>query len=236
MNLARLPLSRPPLGRLPRRALAVAALPLLLAVGLVGCARSVDGVASATPPSSRSPSADLPQSADELEPLVVPSVPSGLPRLPDQELSPPAGAKSLDDVASYAPDPGRESGVLEGYGYRFGWERFWGHSRGPTTSVFVDQFESSEGAAAYAVDLAANEAERYNGMLRQHPAQLPDGCRELTVAEPDYGDELTGPSVFAWCGRGVFSVGVTSVAASVEAAKREVRAVLADQLDRLPPS
>ena len=51
--------------------------------------------------------------------------------------------------------------------------------------------------------------------------------------EPDV--ELSGPAAFAWCGHGVFSVSVTSVADSVDAAEEEVRAVLAEQLDRLPP-
>jgi hypothetical protein len=202
---------------------------LLLAVvpGCAGCDPSVETSAS-TP----SPFPDLPDSPEELEPLVVLSVPSGLPRLPDQQLSPPAGPKELDDVASYAPDPAEERGVLEDYGYRYGWERFWGQDGGPVTSVFVDQFETPAGAAEYAEDLAVNDAEKYSGMLRRRPAHLPDGCRTLTVAEPR--DGLTGPAVFGWCGHGVFSVGVTSVAASVDAATEEMLEVLREQLDRLP--
>jgi hypothetical protein len=54
------------------------------------------------------------------------------------------------------------------------------------------------------------------------------------VADPHEGEELTGPTVFAWCGHGVFSVGVTSMAASADEAAAEVRAVLLAQLDRLP--
>ena len=69
------------------------------------------------------------QSAEELGALVVAEVPSGLPRLPDDELEPPAGAKAVEDVAEYADDPAREREVLEDYGYRYGWERFWGDRR-----------------------------------------------------------------------------------------------------------
>jgi hypothetical protein len=47
--------------------------------------------------------------------------------------------------------------------------------------------------------------------------------------------ELSGPAAFAWCGHGVFSVSVTAIADSVDAAEEEVREVLADQLDLLPP-
>jgi hypothetical protein len=214
--------------RPPQRVRIAAA--LLVLVGSAACARSVEGASVAAPAS------ELPASAEELEAYVVPSVASGLPRLPDQQLSPPAGAKTLEDVASYAPDPGKERGVLEDYGYRYGWERIWGHDGGPMTSLFVDQFETRQGAAEYAEDLATNEAEHYHGMLSRHPPDLPGGCRMLTVAEPRPGAGLTGPTVFAWCGHGVFSVGVTSMASSVDAASDEVRAVLRAQLDRLPPS
>jgi hypothetical protein len=212
--------------RLPRRARAVAA--ALLLIALSACVRSVEGV----PRAAAQPA--LPTSAEQLEPLVVTTVPSGLPRLPDAELSPPAGAKRLGDVAAYATDPARERRVLADYGYRFGWERFWGHGGGPITGVFVDQFRTRQGAAAYAADLATNDAELYAGMLREDPPHLPGGCRLLRVAEPR--GRLTGPGVFAWCGHGVFSVGVTAVADSVAAASEEVHAVLLAQLDRLPPS
>jgi hypothetical protein len=212
-------------GRLPRRARAAAAALLLLV--LSACVRSVEGV----PTAAAQPV--LPSSAEELEPLIVPTVPSGLPRLPDAELSPRAGGKSLSDVASYAADPERERQVLAEYGYRFGWERFWGHDGGPITGVFVDQFRTREGAAAYAADLAANDAELYAGMLREDPPHLPGGCRLLRVPEPR--GRLTGPGVFVWCGHGVFSVGVTAVADSVATASEEAHAVVLAQLDRLPP-
>jgi len=181
------------------------------------------------------PAPSLPARAAELEDLLVEEVPSGLPRLPDEQVRPPAGEKTLEDVAGYADDPAHERAVLEDYGYRFGWERFWGEGSGPVTGVFVDQFESRAGAGAYAEDLARNDAEHYRGMLREEPPDLPGGCRALTVEdmEPDVG--LNGPAAFAWCGHGVFSVSVTSVADSVDAAEEEVRAVLAEQLDRLPP-
>ena len=217
-------------GRLPRRTREVvllAVLPLLMC--LTGCTRAVDGVPAAASPTSR------PASAGDLEELVVTAVPSGLPRLPDEELDPPAGEKRLEDVAAYAEDPARELDVLEDYGYRFGWERFWGEGPAALTAVFVDQFETRAGAGAYATDLARNDAEHYDGVLDEDPLDLPGGCALLSVADPGPDSTLTGPAVLAWCATGVFSVGVTAVAASVTAAEDEVRAVLAEQLDRLPP-
>ena len=48
------------------------------------------------------------------------------PGCADDELDPPAGAKRVEDIAGYSDDPAREREVLEDYGYRYGWERFWG--------------------------------------------------------------------------------------------------------------
>jgi hypothetical protein len=45
---------------------------------------------------------------------------------------------------------------------------------------------------------------------------------------------MGGPASFVWCPHGVFSVSVSAVAGSAPAADREMRAVLARQLDRLP--
>jgi hypothetical protein len=163
-------------------------------------------------------------------------VPSGLPRLPDAELDPPAGAKAVDDIADYSEDPARERDVLEHYGYRQGWERFWGSgSGGPMTGVFVDQFSSRAGAVAYAEDLARNDAEHYDGVLHDNPPDLPGGCRMLTVDDAEAQAALGGPAALAWCGHGPFSVAVTAVAASMDAAREEVLAVVDEQLDRLPP-
>ncbi|MGY1754323.1 hypothetical protein [Blastococcus sp. SYSU D01042] len=175
-------------------------------------------------------------SPEELERLVVDEVPSGLPRLPDDAISPPAGAKRLEDVAGYSDDPARERGVLEDYGYRHGWERFWGSGtgEGPQTGVFVDQFAGSDGAVAYAEDLARNDTERYGGLLSEGSPELPDGCRRLLVDEARPDEGLSGPAAFAWCTRGAFSISVTAVAGSLDAATAEVAAVAADQLDRLP--
>jgi hypothetical protein len=198
-------------------------------LGCGGCASSVEGTATAAPVTA------TPGSVADLGDLILTEVPSGLPRLPDDDLHPPAGAKSVDDVSTYADDPERERAVLEDYGYRHGWERFWGYADGPATSVFVDQFEHRAGAGAYAADLAGNEAEHYRGMLRENPAGLPGNCRSLTVAEPDPDLGLSGPAAFAWCGHGVFSVGVSAIADSVDAAEEELRAVIAHQLERLPP-
>jgi hypothetical protein len=212
-------------GRPPRwRDVAV----LLCLTSMTGCTRAVDGVPTAEPVVSpvRSP--------EELEELIVTEVPSGLPRLDDAELDPPAGLKHVEDIAEYSDDPARELEVLEDYGYLHGWERFWGGS-GPVTGVFVDQFASRAGAGAYAEDLARNDAELYHGMLREDPPGLPGGCRLLTVDEEDPEAGLSGPAAFAWCGHGVFSVSVTSISDSVDAAEEEVREVLTEQLERLPP-
>ena len=218
-------------GRPARLSGAVVLLGLGLAVlGLAACTRAVEGVA--TP----APAAPTPASAAELEALVVTAVPSDLPRLPDDELVPPAGEKRVEDVAEYAEDPGREREVLEQYGYRYGWERFWGTAgSGPMTGVFVDQFDHRAGAAAYAADLARNDAEHYRGILTENAPDLPGGCHLLTVEDAGPGGRLTGPAALAWCGHGVFSVSVTAVGDSLDAAEEEVRAVLDEQLDRLPP-
>ena len=74
------------------------------------CDRSVEG--SASP----GPGAAIPRSAAELAALVVTPVASGLPRVPDDQVRPPAGAKTVEDVAAYADDPQRERGVLAEYG------------------------------------------------------------------------------------------------------------------------
>ena len=194
-----------------------------------GCARSVVGAPTA------GEGEEIPASADELGALIVTELPSGLPRLPDEDLVPPAGAKRVQDVAAYSDDPARERAVLEDYGYRHGWERFWGITDGAMTGVLVDQFDTRAGAGAYAEDLARNDAEHYRGMLRDEPAGLPGGCWLLTVEEPDPG-QLHGPAAFAWCVHGVFSVSATAVSDSAVAAEEEVRAVLAVQLQRLPPT
>jgi hypothetical protein len=210
-----------------RAAVLLVLLPCLSAVA--GCARAVDGVPSAAP-TERAPG-----SPDELGRLVVTEVPSGLPRLPDDQLEPPAGAKSVDDIADYSDDPEHERQVLEGYGYRFGWERFWGTGSGPMTGVFVDQFDSRAGAGAYAEDLARNDAEHYDGVVHENPPHLPGGCRMLTVDDAAGQAALGGPAALAWCGHGRFSVSVTSVAGSLESAEDEVRAVVTAELDLLPP-
>ncbi|TFV64427.1 UNVERIFIED_ORG: hypothetical protein E4P37_13115 [Bacillus sp. AZ43] len=213
-------------GRRPGCARGAVLLAALL--GATGCTMAVDGVPTAEAPAA------LPGSAEELEGLLVTDVPSGLPRVPDEELQPLAGPKHAEDLAAYAQDPEREREVLEEHGYRFGWERFWAAGPGHVTGVFVYRFENRAGAGAYAEDLARNEAEHYAADVDDQPPGLPGGCRLLEVDAPRDGT-LTGPAAFAWCGHGVFSLGVTAVAPSADAAEDEVRAVLAEQLDRLPP-
>ncbi|MBN1093579.1 hypothetical protein JKP75_14055 [Blastococcus sp. TML/M2B] len=198
-----------------------------------GCAQ---GSGDATAADTAGPAGAAPAEVGELEPLVVDAVASGLPRLPDDAITPPAGAKSVADVDGYSDDPARERAVLAGYGYRFGWERFWGSGtgEGPQTGVFVDRFERPDGARAYAEDLARNEAEHYGGLLSEGSPDLPAGCWRLVVDEARPEQGLSGPAAFAWCTRGSFSVSVTAIAGSLDAAGEEVGAVVADQLDRLP--
>ncbi|TYP85994.1 hypothetical protein [Blastococcus xanthinilyticus] len=214
----------------PRPARVLLGAALVAAAVVTGCGRSVDGVPTAAPPSGR------PSTPAELERLVVEEVPSGLPRVPDDELDPPAGEKRLEDVAGYAPDPARELEVLESYGYRFGWERFWGRETGPMTGVFVDQFEQRAGAGAYAEALARNDAELYAGVLSDDPPELPANCRLLTVEAPVPEAGLVDPAAFAWCWHGVFSVSVTAMAGTTDDALQEVGAVLERQLALLPPA
>jgi hypothetical protein len=202
-------------------------LALLLAL-LTGCTTPTDGDASAAP------AAVTPDTPQQLEALVVPEVPSGLPRVPDDALSPPAGEKLLEDVAGYAEDAAREREVLHDYGYRFGWERYWGSGAGPLTTVAAHQFETTDGAAAFTADLAAHEAEVYGGLLREDPPDLPPGCRLLQLDQGAPTAGMAAPAVFAWCARGVFSLTVTAVSGSVRTATEEVRAVVAAQLERLP--
>jgi hypothetical protein len=205
---------------------------LLLAL-LTGCGSPTDGAASTASAASAAATPDTPR---ELEALVVPDVPSGLPRVPDDVLSPPAGEKWPEDVAGYAEDAAREREVLDDYGYRFGWERYWGSGSGPLTTVAAHQFETSEGARAFTADLAAHEAQVYGGLLREDPPDLPAGCRLLQLEEGAPAARVAAPTVFAWCAQGAFSLAVTAVSGSVGAATEEVVAVVAAQLQRLPSS
>jgi hypothetical protein len=212
------------------RASRVAVLLALLPVLTAGCGgESEDTAAPASTPSG-------PATPEELERLVVDEVPSGLPRVPDEAIQPPAGAKRVEDVAGYSDDPARERAVLEDYGYRHGWERFWGAGtgEGPQTGVFVDQFEALGGADSYAEDLAGNDAQHYGGLLSEGSPDLPDGCRRLLVEEPDPEDGLWGPAAFAWCTRGSFSVAVSAVAGTLDDATEELGAVARDHQDPQP--
>jgi hypothetical protein len=214
-------------GRLPRRrwAARLAAPALLALLTLAGCRHGTQQLAAAT--AERTPA-----SADQLEELLVTAVPSGLPRMPDDRLQPPAGEKSLSDVASYAGDPSREQRVLQRYGYRFGWERFWGRGAAET-SVFVDQFSDAPGARAFAADLVRNDAAHYRATPQAGTGGLPAGCRMLTVAQPESDTGLDGPAAFAWCSTGVFTVAVTAVSDTSAHARTEVSAVVRAQLERL---
>jgi hypothetical protein len=211
---------------------AAAALLGLLAPLCAGCASEA---APAAAPAPSSTSAALPSSAAELERLLVREVPSGLPRVPDDELDPPAGEKTIDDVARYGEDAAEQRAVLADYGYQRGWERFW-RSDAALTSVFLDQFSNAEGAADYAEDLARNDAEYYDGELDRAPVDLPGGCVQMTRDDAAPGQGIAGPSAFAWCASGVFTVAVAAVAGSPADARTELAAVTAAQLDRLPAS
>jgi len=212
-----------------------AALLLLLgAPAVAGCAPS-GAEPPAEPSGSSTSSAAPPTDGAGLEPLLLDQVPSGLPRVPDDELEPPAGEKTIDDVARYGDDAQHQEDVLAQYGYQRGWERFW-RSGDQVTSVFLDQFADAGGASSYAVDLAGNDAEYYGGTLDDDPTGLPGDCTLLlrTTPAPELG--MAGPAAFTWCPAGPFTVSVASVAADVQAARAEVVAVTRTQLDRLPPA
>jgi hypothetical protein len=211
-----------------RRARGTVAALLLLGPLCGGCTAGDEpsGVASSTTAPA------VPASAAELESLLVTDVPSGLPLVPDDELDPPAGEKTIDDLARYGDDAQEQRAVLADYGYVRGWERFW-RSGDQLTSVFVDQFAGPEGAGAYAEDLARNDAEYYGGSLDHSPADLPDGCVLMVRDFPAPDRGMAGPAAFAWCATGVFTVAVASVAAGSAQARAELTAVTRAQLDRI---
>ncbi len=206
--------------------------PRLLLVGLLltGCAAGVPGTAT---PAATASVGDLPDDVAGLGGLVLAEVPADLPLVPDDELDPPAGPKTLDDVAGYADDAEREAGVLTDYGYRWGWERFW-RDEDALASVFLDQFEGTAGATSYAADLTRNDTDHYGGYPDHTPDELPDGCATLAVDVPAEESGLTGPAAFAWCAHGPFTVSIAVVGETSEAALAEVEDLVDEQLDRLP--
>ena len=205
---------------------------VLLSPLVTGCS---SGDTPSGPAAATSPAAALPSSDGDLEGLLVDAVPSGLPRVPDDELDPPAGEKTIDDVARYGHDAAEQREVLTDYGYLRGWERFW-RAGDQLTSVFLDQFDGPSGAGSYADDLARNDAEYYGGELDRRPGGLPDGCVLLSVDTPDPAVELAGPAAFSWCTSGAFTVSVAAVSTSPAGARAEVEAVTSEQLERLPAS
>lgn len=221
-----------------RRRSAWPAAPLLAAALAAACGTGSADDEGAAASSAPAAAAATPATPDELAALLVTEVPSGLARVADGDVDPPAGEKSVDDVAGYAEDPAYERQVLEDYGYRHGWERFWGTPGGRATTVFVDQFGDASGAAAYAEDLAGDGAEYYAGALQQDPPGLPGTCRLLTVRHPEPETRVPGPAAFAWCAHGVFSVAVSAVTdpagGTLGEVTEEVTAVVLEQLDRLP--
>ncbi|GHE10177.1 DUF7373 family lipoprotein [Klenkia taihuensis] len=208
----------------------LAGLLVLALAPLAGCSAGVTGTAT---PAATGEVGTLPGDVDGLGGLVLTAVPSGRPQVPDDELDPPAGPKTLADVAGYAEDAEREEEVLTDYGYRWGWERFWG-TDDDLTSVFVDQFDGTAGAASYADDLARNDTEFYGGNPDRDPDHLPDGCATLTVEDPAEDTRLTGPAAFAWCAHGPFTVSVAVVSTDTEDALAQVDDLVELQLDRLP--
>lgn len=198
---------------------------------IAGCASPVDGTPTAA--AGTAPVAALPADVTALGELLLTAVPGSPVPVPDDELDPPAGPKTVEDVAAYSEDPDGDEAVLEEYGYRWGWERFWRPDGGLTT-VFVDQFAGVAGAAAYATDLRRSDAAYYGGSPDRDPAGLPEGCAQLALADPPEDTGLAGPAAFVWCAHGPFTVSVAVVAADVDTATEAVRTVVVDQLDRLP--
>ena len=101
---------------------------------------------------------------------------------------------------------------------------------GPMTGVFVDQFEHRVGRGR----LRRGPGPQRGRALRRPSltGARPGPARRLPPAHrgrtPIRRRGLAGPAAFAWCGHGVFSVSVTAVADSVDAApRRRSAAVLA---------
>ena len=143
----------------------------------------------------------------------------------------------MEDVAGYADDPAREREVLEDYGYRYGWERFWGDRdragdrrlRRPVRAPAPVPGPTPRTSPATTPSTTA-------ACCGEDPPDLPGGCRLLTVDEPEPDAGLSGPAALRLVRpRRRSASAVTAVADSVDAAEEEVRAVLAEQLDRLPP-
>jgi len=226
---------------LPRLRMGAAAALLLLVPLCSGCASSDEPSGPSGPTrasgaaAGSAPASSMPSTVDGLESLLLTDVPSGLPRVPDDELDPPAGAKTIDDVARYGDDAQEQRAVLENYGYQRGWERFW-RAGNVLTSVFLDQFSGPHGASAYAADLARNDAEYYGGVLDSAPGDLPAGCVLMAHDDPAPQHGLAGPAAFAWCSAGDFTVAVAAMAGNPAEARTELAAVTVAQLARLPAS
>jgi hypothetical protein len=215
----------------PRLLTGAASLLLVAGPGCAGCSATADDAPG--PAASAGATAPLPTTAAGLESLLVTEVPSGLPRVPDHGMRPPAGEKTIGDVAGYAPDADHQRSVLADYGYLYGWERFW-RAGDEQTTVFVDQFRAAGGASSYADDLTRSDAEHYGGVAEADPEELPPGCTLLAVDHPDPDLGLAGPAAFSWCSHGVFTVSVAAVSTTPVAARAELEAVTRAQLDRLP--
>ena len=154
----------------------------------------------------RAPARRSPGSADELgcarrDRGAVGAAPAARRR----SSQPPAGPKRSTTSPTTPTTPAHERDGAGAYGYRFGWERFWGTGPAPMTGVFVDQFRDRARAPAPTPRTSPrNEAD----VLRRHRCartrrELPGGCRMLTVDDAEPAAGLRGPAAFAWCGHGV---------------------------------
>ena len=170
--------------------------------------RAVDGAAGAGA-RGRQPR----PAAEELAELVLPEVPSGLPRLPDEDLDAAGGRQDRRDVAGVRRRPRRASGrssrtTATGYG----WERFWGDGPGALTGVFVDQFEHPAGAARLrrGPRPQRRRALRRGAATRNRPTcPAAAGCSRRRPAPDGRADR---PRRVRLVRPGVFSVAVTAVA------------------------
>ena len=170
-----------------------------------------------------------PASAEELGALIVTEVPSGLPRLPDEDLTPPAGQEAGRGHRGLCPRSGTGAGGPRGLRLPVRLGTVLGHRDGPVTGVFVDQFDTRAGAAPTPRTSPATTPSTTAACWRR--PRRPAG--RLLVA--DRGGPRPGAAARAGRVRlvraRVFSVSVTAVADSVDAAEEEVRAVLEAQLD-----
>ena len=119
--------------------------------------------------------------------LIVTEVPSGLPRLPDDELRPAGRRQAVEDVAALLRRPGRASAtVLAGLRLPVRLGAVLGRREsGPMTGVFVDQFDRRRRRRPPTPPTSPrNDAA---ALRRRRCATDPPGCPRAAGCSPSHG-------------------------------------------------